>query len=329
MKSLICNLRHHRGVTLLRHHKATMDPREMRGRGCFGLKVNDTKLRKAGHVVLPQYKDLLEDENMQDTPVSAFVISGRWVPSSFSGSRGHGTGRGAGRDKFQCSYCGKIGHLEDCCWDKHPHLCSSVSFGRGGGRIATGKDPSSSKAAHSKATISMAESTTDPSISMSYSLNLSKDEYDRVLAQRSASTSTSTSTNATVIDSTFSVGAPTDDPGHINVSFILYWFALVVSVPLNRPPASSQEQGIKELRKNYTSASIGLSSSFLSLFLHSLGPTASERRRLISVMVEMISSSIDMQHEIVKLAWSSHSQPVCNVVAPRFTTMVLLSSLMI
>ncbi|XP_049931767.1 uncharacterized protein LOC126409744 [Nymphaea colorata] len=72
------------------------------------------------------------------------------------------------------------------------------------------------QATHSKATISMVESSTDSSISMSYSLNLSKDEYDHVLAQRSGSTSASTSTNAAVVDSAFSVGAPTADPGLTN-----------------------------------------------------------------------------------------------------------------
>ncbi|KAF3781806.1 Serine/threonine-phosphatase BSL1-like protein [Nymphaea thermarum] len=127
-----------------------------------------------------------------DTLVSALVMSGGQGHSSFGGTRGRGTGRGAGHDRFQCSYCGKVGHLEDRCWDKHAHLRSSASSGRGGGRITTGKGPSSSQAAHSKTTISMVESSTDPSISMSYSLNLSKDEYDRVLAQRSASTSANT-----------------------------------------------------------------------------------------------------------------------------------------
>ncbi|KAF3793252.1 hypothetical protein EJ110_NYTH10030 [Nymphaea thermarum] len=142
-------------------------------------------------------------KNTHDIPVSALVISGGWGPSSYGGTRGPG----AGRSRFQCSYCGKVGHLEDHCWDKHPHLRSSVSSRRGGGRIATGKGSSSTQAAHSMATISMVESSTDPSISMSYSPNLSKDEYDRVLAQRFASTSA----NAIVIDSAFSVGTPTDD----------------------------------------------------------------------------------------------------------------------
>ncbi|KAF3786168.1 hypothetical protein EJ110_NYTH23428 [Nymphaea thermarum] len=66
----------------------------------------------------------------------------------------------------------------------------------------------------------MVESSTDPSISMSYSLNLSNDEYDRVLAQRSASTSASTSVDATVIDSAFSVGTSTDDPTVISTNHI-------------------------------------------------------------------------------------------------------------
>ncbi|KAF3784913.1 hypothetical protein EJ110_NYTH29302 [Nymphaea thermarum] len=139
------------------------------------------------------------------------ILTGGRGHSSFGGTRGCGTCRGAKRGRFQCSYCGKVGHLEDHCWDKHPHLRSSTSSGHGGGRITIEKGLSSSQVAHSKATISMVESSTDPSISMSYSLNLSKDEYDCVLAQRSASTSA----NTTVIDSAFSVGAHTDDAGMI------------------------------------------------------------------------------------------------------------------
>ncbi|KAF3786508.1 hypothetical protein EJ110_NYTH11712 [Nymphaea thermarum] len=156
-------------------------------------------------------------QNTHDTLVSALVTSGGQGPSSLGGTRGRGTGRGARRGRFQCSYCGKIGHLEDRCWDKHPHLRSNVSSGRGGGRIDTGKGPSS-QAAHSKETIFMVESSTDPSISMSYSLNLSEDEYDRVLAQRSASTSASTSADATVIDSAFFVGTSTDDSANLPIA---------------------------------------------------------------------------------------------------------------
>ncbi|KAF3787445.1 hypothetical protein EJ110_NYTH14985 [Nymphaea thermarum] len=61
-------------------------------------------------------------QTTHDTPVSALVISGGRDPSSFGGTRGRGTGRGAGCGRFQCFYCGKIGHLEDRCWDKHLHL---------------------------------------------------------------------------------------------------------------------------------------------------------------------------------------------------------------
>ncbi|KAF3771961.1 hypothetical protein EJ110_NYTH56987 [Nymphaea thermarum] len=105
-----------------------------------------------------------------DTPVSALVISGGRGHSSFAGMRGRGTGRGAGRGRFQCSYCGKLGHLEDRCWDKHPHLRSAGSSGRGGGRTILGKGPSSSNTPSSQAIASMVES---PTSAPSYSLNLS------------------------------------------------------------------------------------------------------------------------------------------------------------
>ncbi|KAF3773058.1 hypothetical protein EJ110_NYTH56299 [Nymphaea thermarum] len=48
-----------------------------------------------------------------------------------------------------------------------------------------------------------------PTCSPSYSLNLRKEEYELVLAKRS----TPASTNTAAIDSAFSVGAPTNDPG--------------------------------------------------------------------------------------------------------------------
>ncbi|XP_049936413.1 uncharacterized protein LOC126410518 [Nymphaea colorata] len=141
-----------------------------------------------------------------DTPVSALVMSGGHGHSSFFGSRGRGTGHG----RFQCSYFGKLGHLEDRCWDKHPHLRFAGPQGCGGGRTNAGKGSSSSTATSSQVTTSMVESPTR--ISPLYSLNLNKEEYDLVLAQRSTPASTSTTT----IDSAFSVGAPTSDPGLTN-----------------------------------------------------------------------------------------------------------------
>ncbi|KAF3774482.1 hypothetical protein EJ110_NYTH53031 [Nymphaea thermarum] len=109
---------------------------------------------------------------MHDTPVSALVISGGHGPSPYVGVRGRGAGRDVRRGRFQCTFCGKLGHLEDRCWDKHPHLRSVGLPGHGGDRIVAGKGPSSSQAASSKATISMIESSTDPPISKSYPLNL-------------------------------------------------------------------------------------------------------------------------------------------------------------
>ncbi|KAF3771566.1 hypothetical protein EJ110_NYTH60163 [Nymphaea thermarum] len=123
-----------------------------------------------------------------DTPVSTLVISGGRGHSSFAGTRGRGTGRGAGRGRFQCSYCGKLGH--------------------GGGRTIIGKGPSSSNAPFSQAITSMVES---PTSAPSYSLNLSKEEYDLVLAQRSSPASTSTA----AVESACTVGAPTTDPGMV------------------------------------------------------------------------------------------------------------------
>lgn len=37
----------------------------------------------------------------------------------FIGSKGKVHGRNT---KFHCSYCGKDGHTEDCCWDLHSHF---------------------------------------------------------------------------------------------------------------------------------------------------------------------------------------------------------------
>ncbi|KAF3771631.1 Pentatricopeptide repeat-containing protein [Nymphaea thermarum] len=64
------------------------------------------------------------------TPASALAVgSGRGHGSTYS-TRGRGIGRGTGgRGRFQCTYCGKIGHLEDRCWDKHGRP-SSLPQGR-------------------------------------------------------------------------------------------------------------------------------------------------------------------------------------------------------
>ncbi|KAF3780517.1 hypothetical protein EJ110_NYTH38653 [Nymphaea thermarum] len=157
-----------------------------------------------------------------DTPVFAIVISGGRGHSSFVDMRGCGTGRGARCGRFQCSYCGKLGHLEDRCWDKHPHLHSTGSSSNGGGRTIIRKGPSSSNAPSSHATASMVES---PTSAPSYSLNLSKEEYDLVLPQRSAPAST----NTAALESAFTVGALTIDP------CMVPWFIKIDSFPKSIP----------------------------------------------------------------------------------------------
>ncbi|KAF3780822.1 hypothetical protein EJ110_NYTH38328 [Nymphaea thermarum] len=64
------------------------------------------------------------------TPAFALAVgSGRGHGSTYS-TRGRGIGRGTGgRGRFQCTYCGKIGHVEDRCWDKYGRS-SSLSQGR-------------------------------------------------------------------------------------------------------------------------------------------------------------------------------------------------------
>ncbi|KAF3788075.1 hypothetical protein EJ110_NYTH13619 [Nymphaea thermarum] len=54
------------------------------------------------------------------TPASALAVGGGRGHSSTYSTRGRGIGHGTGGcGRFQCTYCGKIGHLEDRCWDKH------------------------------------------------------------------------------------------------------------------------------------------------------------------------------------------------------------------
>ncbi|XP_031475998.1 uncharacterized protein LOC116247807 isoform X1 [Nymphaea colorata] len=69
-----------------------------------------------------------------EAPAAALAMSG----GHGQASRGRGSSHGArGQGRFQCTYCGKFGHLEDRCWDKHGRLAStsqSRRFGALGGR---------------------------------------------------------------------------------------------------------------------------------------------------------------------------------------------------
>ncbi|KAF3771522.1 hypothetical protein EJ110_NYTH60180 [Nymphaea thermarum] len=64
-----------------------------------------------------------------DIHASALAAAGGRGRGLFRG-RGMGRGSGGGRGRFQCTYCGKIGHLEDRCWDKHGRPTAAPSLGR-------------------------------------------------------------------------------------------------------------------------------------------------------------------------------------------------------
>ncbi|XP_031497168.1 uncharacterized protein LOC116262168 [Nymphaea colorata] len=54
------------------------------------------------------------------TPASALAVGGGRGHGSTYSARGRGIGRGTGGcGRLQCTYCGKIGQLDDRCWDKH------------------------------------------------------------------------------------------------------------------------------------------------------------------------------------------------------------------
>ncbi|KAF3780056.1 hypothetical protein EJ110_NYTH40065 [Nymphaea thermarum] len=145
--------------------------------------------------------------SVSDTPTSALAASNGRGSSSSSVSRGRGTGRGfGGRGRFQCTHCGKIGHLVDRCWDIYGRP-SGGSQGRGS-KTPTGRGTSSS------VPTGMAQATAigeNPSTSESFSLSLNKAEYEHILSQRAVSSSTSVSASSGIVGSALSTVS--HDPG--------------------------------------------------------------------------------------------------------------------
>ena len=104
------------------------------------------------------------------TQSSALVVSSGYGRGNLQNIRGRGRGRGmGGRGKLQCTFCGKSGHLEDRCWDKHGRPTSS-----------------SSKSYAPKANVTTLEATkVQENISASdSSITLSRAEYDELIALR-------------------------------------------------------------------------------------------------------------------------------------------------
>ncbi|KAF3784846.1 hypothetical protein EJ110_NYTH29416 [Nymphaea thermarum] len=138
------------------------------------------------------------------TPASALAVGGGRSHGSTYSARGRGMGRGTGgRGRFQCTYCGKIGHLEDCCWDKHGRP-SSLSQGR---NMVTkqGKSPAYlSMGSAQTATPTLEESS--PSIA-SQTVSIDKAEYEQFFAHKASQASAST----VVTDRAFSAGPSASD----------------------------------------------------------------------------------------------------------------------
>ncbi|KAF3783210.1 hypothetical protein EJ110_NYTH32574 [Nymphaea thermarum] len=142
-----------------------------------------------------------------DIHASALAASGGRGRGLFRG-RGMGRGLGVGRGRFQCTYCGKIGHLEDRCWDKYGRPTATPSLGRN----VTSK-PEKNSLESSIGSAQAASSVVDGSLSSSQpetvTVSIEKSEYENFLAHRSTQPSAST----VMIDSAMSVDTISHDTG--------------------------------------------------------------------------------------------------------------------
>ncbi|KAF3774329.1 Subtilisin-like protease SBT2-3 [Nymphaea thermarum] len=107
-----------------------------------------------------------------DIHASALAAAGGRGRGLFRG-RGMGRGSRGGRGRFQCTYCGKIGHLEDRYWDKHGRPTAAPSLGRNV-TSKPGKNPlqSSIGAAQAASSVSSEKGAADRLRTATYSLLL-------------------------------------------------------------------------------------------------------------------------------------------------------------
>ncbi|XP_031487616.1 uncharacterized protein LOC116255769 [Nymphaea colorata] len=143
------------------------------------------------------------------TPASALAVGGGRGHGSTYSTRGRGIGRGTGgRGRFQCTYCGKIGHLEDRCWDKHGRP-SSVSQGR---NMVTKQGKSSTYSSMGSAqTATPTVEDSSPSIAPE-TVSIDRVEYEQFLAHKASQASAA----IVVTDRAFSAGPSTSDSGLAN-----------------------------------------------------------------------------------------------------------------
>ncbi|KAF3779372.1 hypothetical protein EJ110_NYTH40953 [Nymphaea thermarum] len=140
------------------------------------------------------------------TSASALVVGGgRGHGTGPYSARGRGIGRGTGgRGRFQCTYCGKIGHLEDRCWDKHGR--PSLSQGR---NMVTkqGKSPTHSSMGSAQIATPTVEDASSSTVPETVTVSIDRVEYEQFLAHKASHASASTA----LTDRAFSVGPSTSD----------------------------------------------------------------------------------------------------------------------
>uniref|UniRef100_A0A5K1AQF5 CCHC-type domain-containing protein n=1 Tax=Nymphaea colorata TaxID=210225 RepID=A0A5K1AQF5_9MAGN len=119
------------------------------------------------------------------TSASALAVgSGRGQGTTYS-VRGKGIGRGtADRGRFQCTYCGKMGHLEDRCWNKHGRP-SSMSQGRG---MVTkqGKSLTLLPMGFAQVATPMVESSLSSTVPETVIVGIDRVEYEEFLAHKAS-----------------------------------------------------------------------------------------------------------------------------------------------
>ncbi|KAF3778361.1 hypothetical protein EJ110_NYTH32764 [Nymphaea thermarum] len=141
-----------------------------------------------------------------DAPSSALAApGGRGQSLAISGSRGQtfnrgrgGRSSGGGHGRFQCTFCGRLGHLEDRCWNKH------------GRPMIRGSESSQIKNSSHIPKASHVEDDHTESNVENVTVSMSKSEYEQFLAQKASSSSLA---STVVGDSTLSTTMQNRDPG--------------------------------------------------------------------------------------------------------------------
>ncbi|KAF3780357.1 DNA-repair protein [Nymphaea thermarum] len=146
-------------------------------------------------------------QSQSESPSAALAVSGGRAQAN----RGRGSGRGVGgRGRFQCTFCGKLGHLEDRCWDKHGRP-TSTSHGRGGS-TSRGRGTFSSHIPVGSARVATSPGETPSSMNSENStVTMSKAKYDQLMAQRPLPTTVSTAASSVMVD--FVASTSSHEPG--------------------------------------------------------------------------------------------------------------------